>query len=177
MYPRKMKRTFTESLALGAAGERLVIRELSKHTEVRDYTNYDKNKYYQKKGFDLEFYNKNTDTWDRADVKTNILNGMTFAEMTNKGGNLGWIHTTKADFIICVDNKSKEIFYYSVTDMRNYISRKEKDKTLSIRVVSDNSYGTWVPVKNVSLIKPYAHLINFIGGSVSTPGMGVGNGN
>lgn len=175
---RRMKRTFKESLELGAKGEQLVINELGKSTQVKDYTNYNANKHYQQKGFDIEFFNNNTQTWDRADVKTNVLNGLTFAEMYNKHGKAGWIKTSKADYIICVDRLSGQMYYYSVNDMRNYIDRKEKDNSLKVRQVTDGSYGTWIPVNNKPLIKPYNDLINLIGpGPAGVASMGMGDSN
>ncbi len=176
MYHRKMKRTFEESLAVGSAGERLVISELRKVTEVKDLTNYDKNKGYQQKGFDISFYNHNTKTWDRADVKTNVKYGKTRVELTKPNGNLGWAYTSTADFIICVDIAYNKIYYYSMKDLRNYLEKKRSNNTLKAYQY-EGYYLTDVYLNETQLIKPYAHLINSIGIGVSTPGMGVDSGN
>ena len=173
MYPRKMKRTFQESLAIGASGEKLVIKELSKVTQVRDYTDYKYNKGYQQKGFDIEFFNNNTQTWDRADIKTNVHSGWTKAELTKPNGNLGWAYTSKADYIICVDKDYNKIYYYSLTDLRNYLERKRKENTLKVSMTNDGYYLTSIPVDHKQLIKTYNDLVNLVGSGTTAPSTGI----
>lgn len=170
-----MNRTFKDLLAVGSAGERLVIKELSKITRVVDYTDYNRNKGYQQEGFDIEVFNSVNNTWERADVKTNIHNGYTFVEITNKHGHNGWLNTSSAKYIICVDIDKKQIYAYNLNDMRNHINKKKNDNTLSVKQVKDGSYGSYVPLYHKHIIKSYDDFVNYIGGGINNPsGVGVG---
>jgi hypothetical protein len=93
--------SFQTRLEKGQQGERSAILLLKKITEVRDMTEYDVFKHYQQKGFDIEYLNKETQAWDRADIKSNITEaGLGFLELTASNGQLGWLHTSKADYIL-----------------------------------------------------------------------------
>ena len=66
-------------LKKGQVGEVAAMTYFSNITQIKDKTDYTQNKYDQKKGFDFEYLNRKTNTWDRAEVKTNIReNNLTF---------------------------------------------------------------------------------------------------
>jgi len=92
-----IREAFADRLAKGQKGEVSAISLLEQITEVRDMTEYEEFKAYQEKGFDIEFLNRKTGAWDRADVKTNVAeSGLHFIELYKREGELGWFHTTKS---------------------------------------------------------------------------------
>ena len=147
---------FQDSLKKGQIGERSVIEALSNHTEVRDLTDYENYKAYQQKGLDLEFLNKKTNAWDRVDVKTNVTeNSMTFLELYKKEGELGWFHTSKSDWIFLYSVYLREIYYYSINEMRNYVSNGLLQGELKVSNLRNGAIGLWIHVLDIPLIKKF----------------------
>lgn len=148
--------SFQDKLSKGQVGERTVIEALREHTEVRDLTDYSDYKAYQQKGLDLEFLNKKTGAWDRADVKASVSeSGLTFLELYKREGELGWFHTTKSDWIFCFSVYTKKIYFYSVNKMRNYISSRFAKGTIKTSYLKNGAIGTWLPVETNEIIKKF----------------------
>jgi len=148
--------SFQDKLSKGQVGEKIVIGALREHTEVRDLTDYSDYKAYQQKGLDLEFLNRKTGAWDRADVKTSISeSGLTFLELYKREGELGWFHTTKSDWIFCFSVYTKKIYFYSVNKMRNYISDRFAKGNIKTSYLKDGAIGTWLPVETNIIIKKF----------------------
>jgi len=125
------KEDFQLKLEKGKVGEYAVIQALSQITEVKDLTDYTAFKGYQQKGLDFEFFNRKTNTWDRGDAKANIgSTGLTFMELYKGTGKLGWFNTTKSDWIFCYSVYTKSIYFYSVNEMRGYIDRRLKERSI-----------------------------------------------
>jgi hypothetical protein len=140
-------------LKKGQVGEQVALRYFSKLTEVKDRTDYTQHKFYQKKGFDFEFLNRKTQTWDRAEVKTNIReNNLTFFELYNKNAELGWFNTSTADILVLFSVYSKKLYYCNLKEMRNYINSRIKSKSINYSTVKDGSVGVWIPVNKNNLI-------------------------
>ena len=134
-------------LKKGQVGEVAAIKYFSNITEVNDKTDYTINKYDQKKGFDFEYLNRKTDTWDRAEVKTNISEtNLTFFELYNKHQDLGWFYTSRADIVVIYSVYTKKLYWYDLKEMRNYIQKRANDGTLKLSYPKDGSIGTWLPV-------------------------------
>ena len=134
-------------LKKGQVGEVAAIKYFSNITKVNDKTDYIQNKYDQKKGFDFEYLNRKTNTWDRAEVKTNIReNDLTFFELYNKHQKLGWFHTSKADIVVLYSIYTKKLYWYDLKEMRNYMQKRINENTLKYSDVKDGSIGTWLPV-------------------------------
>ncbi len=141
-------------LKKGQVGEQVALDYFKKITEVKDRTDYTEHKFYQKKGFDFEFLNRKTQTWDRAEVKTNIReNNLTFFELYNKKQDLGWFYTSSADLLILFSVYTKKLYYCNLKDMRNYIKKRIEDRTIKFSTVKDGSTGVWIPVNKNNLIK------------------------
>jgi hypothetical protein len=141
-------------LKKGQVGEQAALNYFKKITEVKDRTDYNEHKFYQKKGFDFEFLNRKTQTWDRAEVKTNIReNNLTFFELYNKKLNLGWFNTSTADILVLFSVYSKKLYYCNLKEMRNYINSRIESKTINFSTVKDGSVGVWIPVHKNNLIK------------------------
>ena len=140
--------SFQTRLEKGQQGERSAITLLKKITEVRDMTEYDVFKHYQQKGFDIEYLNKDTGAWDRADIKSNITEaGLGFLELTASNGQLGWLYTTKADCILLHSRYTDKLYGFDVSTMRNYIkTRVEDHQSLKIHSVRNGAKGVWLPV-------------------------------
>lgn len=150
--------TFQSRLEKGQQGERSAIALLKQITEVRDMTEYDTFKHYQQKGFDIEYLNKDTGAWDRADIKSNITEaGFGFLELTTSNGQLGWMYTTKADCILLHSRYTDRLYSFDVSAMRNYIKTRVEDQhTLAVREVRNGAKGVWLPVNNNQLISEIA---------------------
>lgn len=146
--------TFQSRLEKGQQGERSAIKLLERITEVRDMTEYEAYKHYQQKGFDIEYLNKDTGAWDRADIKSNITEaGFGFLELTASNGQLGWLYTTKADCILLHSRFTDKLYTFDVSDMRNYIkNRVEDQQSLKVHTVRNGAKGVWLPVTNNQLI-------------------------
>ena len=141
-------------LKKGQVGEQAALNYFKKITEVKDRTDYNEHKFYQKKGFDFEFLNRKTQTWDRAEVKTNIReNNLTFFELYNKKLNLGWFNTSTADILVLFSVYSKKLYYCNLKEMRNYINSRIESKTINFSTVKDGSVGVWIPVHKNNLNK------------------------
>lgn len=149
-----IREAFADRLAKGQKGEVSAISLLEQITEVRDMTGYEEFKAYQEKGFDIEFLNRKTGAWDRADIKSNVTKqGFGFLETVAENGKLGWFYTTKADCILLHSRHTDQLYYFNVTEMRNYIKRRvEELKTLQIRTVGNGGKGVWLPVEKNHLI-------------------------
>jgi len=149
---------FSNLLAKGAKGEKVIIERLSKLTEVKDLTDYTVFKRYQRKGLDFQFKSlKDTGVWLRGDSKANIMGGteenlgVTFFEIYKGTGKEGWFKTSKSDFIFIYDIKMGRSYFYDLDEMRKHInSLPDFDKRL--KRVSDGAYGIWWPVAH-NLIK------------------------
>jgi hypothetical protein len=140
-------------LKKGQVGEQVALRYFSKLTEVKDRTDYTQHKFYQKKGFDFEFLNRKTQTWDRAEVKTNIReNNLTFFELYKKNAELGWFNTSTADILVLFSVYSKKLYYCNLKEMRNYINSRIESKSINFSTVKDGSVGVWIPVNKNNLI-------------------------
>jgi hypothetical protein len=148
---------FKIKLEKGKAGEYAVIQALSQITEVKDLTNYDDFKGYQQKGLDFEFLNRKTNTWDRGDAKANIMeSGLTFMELYKANGKLGWFSTTKSDWIFCYSVYTKNIYFYSVNEMRGYIDNRLKERSIKTSHLKSGDIGVWLPVDKNPLIEKFA---------------------
>lgn len=148
---------FKIKLEKGKAGEYAVIQALSQITEVKDLTNYDDFKGYQQKGLDFEFLNRKTNTWDRGDAKANIMeSGLTFMELYKANGKLGWFNTTKSDWIFCYSVYTKNIYFYSVNEMRGYIDTRLKDRSIKTSHLKSGDIGVWLPVDKNPIIEKFA---------------------
>lgn len=148
---------FRIKLEKGKAGEYAVIQALSQITEVKDLTNYDDFKGYQQKGLDFEFLNRKTNTWDRGDAKANIMeSGLTFMELYKANGKLGWFNTTKSDWIFCYSVYTKNIYFYSVNEMRGYIDTRLKDRSIKTSHLKSGDIGVWLPVDKNPIIEKFA---------------------
>ena len=148
---------FKIKLEKGTAGEYAVIQALSQITEVKDLTNYDDFKGYQQKGLDFEFLNRKTNTWDRGDAKANIReSGLTFMELYKANGKLGWFNTTKSDWIFCYSVYTKNIYFYSVNEMRCYIDTRLKDRSIKTSHLKSGDIGVWLPVDKNPIIEKFA---------------------
>jgi len=142
-----MKSNFNQNLVVGQIGEEAVRKHLGSIYEVRDYTNYEVNKGYQQKGFDFEFFDKDSNTWERVEVKTNIQpKGFTFLELYKPDQTLGWFFTSKADWIYCYSLHTRDIFKYGINSMRTYVDMGLKNLTLSLKEVRNKAKGIWVNV-------------------------------
>lgn len=135
----------TQAYKKGRAGEVNVIEQLlERGIELKDYTDYQEHKFKQKKGFDVEVFNKRTQEWDRADIKTNIRNGFTFLEVIkHPAGTLGWFYTSKADSILTYDLDNNHCYIYDLNEMRNYVKGRNfklcgKNKDLFALPVNSN---------------------------------------
>lgn len=147
---------FQDNLKKGQVGEQFVIEALRKTLEVRDLTDYSEYGAYQRKGLDIEFLNRKTNAWDRADVKTNITEtGLTFLELYKREGELGWFHTTKSDWIFCFSVYTKAIYFYSVNKMRNYISDRFIKGNIKTSYLKNGAIGTWLPVETNNIIEKF----------------------
>lgn len=147
---------FQDNLKKGQVGEQFVIEALRKTLEVRDLTDYSEYGAYQQKGLDIEFLNRRTNAWDRADVKTNITEtGLTFLELYKREGELGWFHTTKSDWIFCFSVYTKAIYFYSVNKMRNYISDRFTKGNIKTSYLKNGAIGTWLPVETNNIIEKF----------------------
>ena len=136
-------------LKKGQVGEAAAMTYFSNNTEIKNRTDYTKYKYDQKKGFDFEFLNRKTKTWDRAEVKTNIReNNLTFFELYNKHQKLGWFYTSKTDIVVLFSIYTKKLYWYDIREMRNYMEKRKKENTLKYSNVKDGSIGTWLPVSH-----------------------------
>ncbi len=141
-------------LKKGQVGEQVALDYFKKITEVKDRTDYNEHKFYQKKGFDFEFLNRKTQTWDRAEVKTNIReNNLTFFELYNKKQDLGWFNTSTADILVLFSVYTKKLYYCNLKEMRNYIKSRIDSRSIKFSTVKDGSVGVWIPVHKNSLIK------------------------
>lgn len=141
-------------LKKGQVGEQVALRYFSKITEVKDRTDYTEHKFYQKKGFDFEFLNRKTQTWDRAEVKTNIReSNLTFFELYKKNQQLGWFNTSTADILVLFSVYTKKLYYCNLKEMRNYITSRINSREIKPSTVGDGSIGVWIPVNKNSLIK------------------------
>jgi hypothetical protein len=150
------KELFNLKVAKGRIGETMVIEAIAKITEVKDITNYTDFKTYQQKGIDFSFLNRKTGVWDRADAKANITEtDMVFLEMYKKNGNLGWLKSSKSDYIFHYSHYTKKIYYYDLSEMRAYIDDREKKNNIKISQVQDGGYGCWFKVTNHPLIKEF----------------------
>jgi hypothetical protein len=151
------KEDFQLKLEKGRVGEFAVLEALGKITEVKDLTDYTVFKGYQQKGLDFEFLNRKTNTWDRGDAKANIQpNGLTFMELYKGTGKLGWFNTTKSDWIFCYSVYTKIIYFYSVNEMRGYIDKRLKDRSIKTSHLRDGCIGVWLPVEKNPLIEKLA---------------------
>jgi hypothetical protein len=147
---------FQDNLNKGQVGERAVIAILSKTLEVRDLTDYENYKAYQQKGLDIEFLNRKTGAWDRADVKTNVAeSGLHFIELYKREGELGWFHTTKSDWIFCFSIYTKCVYFYSINEMRNYISGRFEKGNINTSHLKSGAIGVWLPVETNIMIKKF----------------------
>jgi len=147
---------FQDNLKKGQVGEQFVIEALRKTLEVRDLTDYNEYEAYQQKGLDIEFLNRKTNAWDRADVKTNVTEiGLTFLELYKREGELGWFHTTKSDWIFCFSVYTKAIYFYSVNKMRNYISNRFTKGNIKTSYLKNGAIGTWLPVETNTIIEKF----------------------
>ena len=156
-YNMATKEDFQLKLEKGKVGEYAVIQALSQITEVKDLTDYSAFKGYQQKGLDFEFFNRKTNTWDRGDAKANIgESGLTFMELYKGTGKLGWFNTTKSDWIFCYSVYTKNIYFYSVNEMRGYIDKRLKDRSIKTSHLKDGSIGVWLPVDKNPLIEKFA---------------------
>lgn len=145
---------FQSKIKKGKIGEEIIIEALYKITQVKDVTNYTDYKTYQQRGMDFSFLNRRTGVWDRGDAKANITEtDMLFIEMYKKNGNLGWLKASKSDYVFHYSHYTKKIYYYDLSEMRSYIDKREKDKSLKISQVQDGAYGCWFKVTNHPLIK------------------------
>jgi hypothetical protein len=150
------KEDFQLKLEKGKVGEYAVIQALSQITEVKDLTDYTAFKGYQQKGLDFEFFNRKTNTWDRGDAKANIgSTGLTFMELYKGTGKLGWFNTTKSDWIFCYSVYTKNIYFYSVNEMRGYIDKRLKDRSIKTSHLKDGCIGVWLPVDKNPLIEKF----------------------
>lgn len=148
--------TFQDKLRKGQVGEKFVIDALKGYTEVRDLTDYDDYKAYQQKGLDLEFLNRKTGAWDRADVKTSISeSNLAFLELYKREGELGWFHTTKSDWIFNFSIYTKAIYFYSVNKMRNYISDRFSKGNIKTSHLNNGAIGVWLPVETNIIMKKF----------------------
>ena len=156
-YNMATKEEFQLKLEKGRVGEYAVIQALSQITEVKDLTDYSAFKGYQQKGLDFEFFNRKTNTWDRGDAKANIgSTGLTFMELYKGTGKLGWFSTTKSDWIFCYSVYTKNIYFYSVNEMRGYIDKRLKDRSIKTSHLKDGCIGVWLPVDKNPLIEKFA---------------------
>jgi len=137
------------SLKKGQVGEKKVIERLQeKEIEVKDLTNYSEYEYYQKRGIDAQLKNRKTNVWENFDVKSNIMpSGLAYIEMTKPSGDPGWLYKSKSDWIFHYCNYEKDIYFYRLDEMQNYIKSKEKNNSLKISQLKDGSYGHWMPIK------------------------------
>jgi hypothetical protein len=111
----------------GRRGEVAVLAELKlQGKEVKDYTNdYATNKVVQRKGFDMEIFNGETQLWDRADVKNHVSRGQVALEIKKSNGKPGWFETSRADYIIVYDEDNHAGYKYTIRDMKEYLARTE----------------------------------------------------
>lgn len=111
----------------GRRGEVAVLAELKlQGLEVKDYTNdYAINKVIQRKGFDMEIFNSDTQLWDRADVKNHVSKGQVALEMKKSNGKPGWFETSRADYIIVYDENSHAGYKYTIRDMKEYLAKTQ----------------------------------------------------
>lgn len=118
---------FKNSKKIGSKGEIKVILYLyNKGIEVKDYTDYSLFKYKQRKGYDIEVKNNETNEWDRVDIKTNSKKGFIYLEVVNDTKTkLGWFWTSSADLIYHYDLKEEKTFGYELSIMRNFIYQNE----------------------------------------------------
>jgi len=144
-----MTEKFYMSLKKGQVGEKKVIERLQeKEIEVKDLTNYSEYEYYQKRGIDAQLKNRKTNVWENFDVKSNIMpSGLAYIEMTKPSGDPGWLYKSKSDWIFHYCNYEKDIYFYRLDEMQNYIKSKEKNNSLKISQLKDGSYGHWMPIK------------------------------
>lgn len=146
------KERFTNMLAKGAKGEKIIIERLRNLTEVKDLTDYYQFKKYQRKGLDFQFKSLlDKNVWLRGDSKANIMGGsednlgVTFFELYKDIGNEGWFKTSKSDYIFIYDVTMGRSYFYDLDKMRKHInSLPDLDKRL--KQVSDGAYGVWWPV-------------------------------
>ena len=144
-----MTEKFYMSLKKGQVGEKKVIERLQENgIEVKDLTNYSEHKYYQKRGIDAQLKNRKTNVWENFDVKSNIMpSGLAYIEMTKPSGDPGWLYKSKSDWIFHYCHYEKDIYFYRLDEMQNYIKSKERNNSLKISPLKDGSYGHWMPIK------------------------------
>lgn len=142
----------TTAYKKGRTGESIVISKLiNEGFQIRDFTDYENNKYKQKKGYDIEIFNEKTKDWDRIDIKTNVKGTFTFLEVVKSySGNLGWFYTSTADYIITYDLERNQAYIYSLAEMRNYVHKRKND----LKIVGKN--------KDLFMISLSNHLIKKI---------------
>ncbi len=138
--------TFNRDLQRGKIGERIVIDALRKKYLVDDVTDFDKHKHDQLNGIDLYFYAN--DKKYSADVKYNLTDqNNTYLEIEMKSGRKGWFETSKADVIFVCGKYSKQIYYYHLNKMRDYINQALKNGEKEIK---ETSYGDKCILINVN---------------------------
>lgn len=137
-----------KTLKIGQEGEVKVIKRLLKEgIEVKDYTDYETFKAVQQKGYDIEVLNKETEEWDRVDIKTNLKGNTILLEDTNYD-HLGWFWTSSADSIYHYNLKDDELYCYELKKMRNYVFKYSLEPTLGR---SKNLIG--IKIEDTPLIK------------------------
>lgn len=113
------------NLDKGQSGEKKVIASLKAGGyDVLDWTDYDKYKAKQHKGYDIEILNTTTNEYDRVDIKTNIKNDYIYLEVKSNF-KLGWFWTSSADSIYHYDIIEDQIFGYQLKKMKNYIFKNK----------------------------------------------------
>ena len=144
------KERFGQMLKKGAKGEQVIIERLQNITEVKDLTDYEAFKKFQRKGLDFEFKDRKTGVWLRGDSKANIIGGgldkkgVTFMEFTKGSGAQGWFLTSKSDYIFLYDVNSGRSYFYDLDAMRKHMENKKN--SLKFKQVQDGAYGVWYPV-------------------------------
>lgn len=78
---------------------------------------------------------------DPIDVKTNVYKDYLAVEVKSRTGDKGWIYTTEATFIYCIDLENKNIYRYNVKDMAGYVS----SSSVKWKTAKNGAVLMWVP--------------------------------
>lgn len=79
------------------------------------------------------------------DVKNNIFNSYHCVELEKKNRTPGWLFTSSADKIYAVDSKNKNIYSYSLGEMRKYINMLE-NRSSREKITKTGDLVIWVKV-------------------------------
>ena len=134
----------------GRRGEVAVLAELKlQGKQVKDHTgDYTTNKVVQRKGFDMEIFNEETNLWDRADVKNHVYRGQVALEIKKSNGKPGWFETSRADYIIVYDEDNNAGYKYTIRDMKEYLAKVE----IANYTTRSGDILKYVPIEGNSII-------------------------